>query len=179
LLALPLNPATRSALLNVLSLCSDADALATARSFAGNDDAAVAAAARDAVDAITSNLAGAPAMTASVDSEAAAQMADGKDGTFWQVPSELGLWIRADLHHPRPVRKLTLEHGNRSWGYPAQFDVQVSDDPEKPGEVIAQGEGERTGTVLNLPAGTRGRYVWLRVTKLRDAPIAISEMIVE
>ncbi len=179
LLVLPLNAATRTALLNVLSLCSDADALAAVRGFAADTDAGVAAAARDAVDAITSNLAGAPAVTASADNEGAARMADGNASTFWQVPAELGLWIRLDLHHSRPVRKLTLEHGNRGWGYPAQFDVQVSDDPEKPGEVVAQGEGERTGTVLSLPAGTRGRYVWVRVTKLRDAPIAISEMIIE
>jgi hypothetical protein len=163
----------------VLSLCGDAEALATARSFAADADADVAAAARDAADAITSNLAGAPAMTASADSDGAARMVDGAGNTFWQVPAELGLWIRADLHNARPVRKLTLEHNNRGWGYPGQFTVQVSDDPENPGDVLVEGEGDRTGSVVSLPAGTRGRYVWVRVTKLRDAPVAIAEFIVE
>ncbi|MDQ5978019.1 MAG: hypothetical protein QG602_991 [Verrucomicrobiota bacterium] len=179
LLGLPLNATTRTTLLNVLSLCADPDALAAARRFASDADAEVAAAARDAVDAITSNLAGAPVMTASAESEGAVRMADGNGNTYWQVPVELGLWIRADFHNSRPVRKLTLEHGNRGWGYPGQFTVQASDNPEQPGEAVAEGEGERTGSVITLPAGTRGRYVWVRVTKLRDAPIAISELIVE
>jgi len=179
LLGLPLSPSTRTALINVLSLCADAEALASARGFTNDADAGVATAARDAVDAITSNLAGAPVMTASADSDGAARLVDGNADTFWQVPVELGLWIRADLHNTRPVRKLTLEHGNRGWGYPGEFTVQVSDNPEQPGEAVAVGEGDRNGSVIALPSGTRGRYVWVRVTKLREAPIAICEMIVE
>ena len=127
LLALPLNAGTRVALINVLGLCADPEALSTARSFVNDPAADIATAARDAADAITSNLAGAPVMTASADNENAARIADGNAGTFWQVPAELGLWIRADLHNARPVRKITLEHGNRGWGYPGQFTVQVSD----------------------------------------------------
>ncbi len=179
LLSLSLNSSTHIALINVLALCGDAEALATARTFAADANADIAAAARDAVEAITSNLAGAPVMTASADSDGAARMVDGNGTTFWQVPVELGLWIRADLHNSRPVRKLTLEHNNRGWGYPGQFTVQVSDDPENPGEVLVEGEGDRAGSIVNLPAGTRGRYVWVRVTKLRDAPIAIAELVVE
>jgi hypothetical protein len=42
-----------------------------------------------------------------------------------------------------------------------------------------EGEGERGETVITLPAGVRGRYVWIRLTGRRDAPLAISELRVE
>lgn len=178
LLELPLGAPARQSLINVLSLCNDQAALDVAKKFLA--DAATAAAAQDAVDAITSNLAGLPVVTASVTSADPAVMADGKNSTFWQVPAnEVGTWIRADLHNARPVRKITLEHTGRGWGYPGKFDVQVSDNPDQPGDAVMQAEGERGQTVVNLPAGTRGRYVWLRLTGRRDAPLAIGEFIVE
>jgi len=177
LLKLSLDGPTRTTLLNSLSLCGDAAALDTARQFAADPDAG--AAARDAIEAITSNLAGRPVVTASAAPEDAALMADGKADTFWQVPNEAGTWILADLHSTRPVRKITLGHGGRGWGFPGKFDVQVSDNPAQPGTVVAQGEGERGQTSITLPAGTRGRYVWLRLTGKRDAPLAIAELMVE
>ena len=178
LLELPLGTPARQALINVLSLCNDQAALDVAKKFLA--DAATADAARDAVDAITSNLAGLPIVTASVTSADPAVMADGKNNTFWQVPAnEVGTWIRADLHNARPVRKITLEHTGRGWGYPGKFDVQVSSDPDQPGDAVIQAEGDRGQTVVTLPAGTRGRYVWLRLTGRRDAPLAIGEFIVE
>ena len=38
---------------------------------------------------------------------------------------------------------------------------------------------EKGTTVVGLPAGTRGRYVWLRMTSYCDAPLAIVDLIVE
>lgn len=178
LLDLPLSISARLTLLNVLSLCADQAALDTAKRFVA--EPATAAAAQDAVDAITSSLAGPPVVTASVTSADPALMADGSTETFWQVPAnEAGTWIRADLHSTRPVRKVILDHRGRGWGYPAPFDVQVSENPDQPGAAVAQGEGGRGPTVVTLPAGTRGRYVWLRLTGRRDAPLAIAELRVE
>jgi HEAT repeat protein len=178
LLGLPLTPAARIALLNVLGLCKDREALETARKLTA--DAATGAAARDAAEAITSNLAGPPLLTVSTGEADAALMTDGQADTAWQVPAnDPGTWIRADLHSPRPVRRIILEHGWRNWGYPGEFDVQVSDNADQPGEVIARGEGEKGTTTVGLPAGTRGRYVWIRLTSHRDAPLAIGEFIVE
>ena len=177
LLGLPVGLREKLALLNVLSLCADQPALDTARGFL--TDPATAEAARDAVDAITSSLAGAPVVTASVTPADAALMADGKTDTFWQVPNEAGTWIRIDLHSTRPVRKITLDHGVRGWAYPGKLDLQVSDNPDQPGAVVVQGEGERSQTVVTLPAGIRGRYVWLRLAGKRDAPLAIAELTVE
>lgn len=177
LLGLSIALPEKLALLNVLSLCADQPALAAAR--ANLADPATAEAARDAVDAIASNLAGPPTVTADATPADAALMADGKADTFWQVPNETGTWIRADLHSARPVRKITLDHGGRGWGYPGKLDVQVSDNPDQPGAVVTQGEGERNKTLITLPAGTRGRYVWLRLADKRDAPLAIAELTVE
>jgi hypothetical protein len=178
LLALPLATAARESLINVLSLCADQDALAAAKQFIA--DPALAAVAQDAVDAITSNLAGRPVVTSSVTVEDPAVMADGNTATFWQVPAnEAGTWIRADLHSSRPVRRIFLDHRGRGWGYPGDFIVQVSDQPDQPGEAVLTTEGERSETVVTLPAGVRGRYVWIRLTGRRDAPLAISELRVE
>ncbi len=178
LLELPLNPATQVALIHVLSLCADEASLEAARGYLSHP--ATAAAAQEAVEAITSNLAGPPVITASMTTENPAVMADGDTSTFWQVPANVaGTWILADLHSSRPVRKIFLDHRGRGWGYPGKFDVQVSDDPDQPGDAVLSTEGERSETVVTLPAGTRGRYVWLRLTGGRDAPLAISELRVE
>lgn len=177
LLELPVSTAEQNALLNVLSLCSDAEALASAQRYLA--DPATTAAARDAVDAITSNLAGPPDFKASNSAADAANVADGKTDTSWSVPNAPGEWLLADLKHSRPVRKLTMEQGNWGWAYPAQLEIFVSDDPEQSGELRAQAEGERGRTIVTLPAGTRGRYVWIRQTGTRDAAWAVSELLVE
>jgi HEAT repeat protein len=177
LLALPVDSAARLALINVLSLCADQPALDAAKSFLA--DPATAAVAQDAVDAITSNMAGPPIFTASSARESAIRAGDGKLKTYWSVPLVPGEWLRADLHHSRPVRKITLEQGGREWDFPASVDIQVSDDPDQPGETRVQAEGERYRTVISLPAGVRGRYLWIRQTGTRSGPWAVAELLVE
>lgn len=159
LLALPLDSSIRVSLLNVLSLCADQEALASAQQLL--TDPATAPAAQDAVDCIRSNLAGAPAFTASAASDMIPLLTDGKSDTFWSVPNAPGGWLRADLHHSRPIRKITLDQGRKAWDWPEQIEVWVGDNPEKSGEPLVKLEGERGQTVITLPAGTRGRYVWL------------------
>jgi hypothetical protein len=178
LLALPLDPVDRGAMINVLSLCADEDALAAVKRFLA--DPATAAVARDAVDAITSNLAGPPALTASEARDKTALLTDGQLDTFWSIPNAAGGWLRLDLHNTRPVRKITLDQGLRARDWPDRLAVQVSDDPEKPGEPLLEMGGEADQTVVTLPAGTRGRYVWLRQNGTRpDSEWAIAELIVE
>jgi HEAT repeat protein len=167
----------RIALLNVLGLCADEPALQTARKYLA--DPATAAAAQDAIDAILSNQAGPATMTASHNSENAGRAVDNRPRTFWETTNTPGEWLRADLHHSRPVRKITLEQGNREWDFPEAVSVQLSDDPDKPGDVLAQLEGSRYRTVITLPAGARGRYLWIRQTATRSGPWTVSELIVE
>ncbi|HWA26714.1 MAG TPA: HEAT repeat domain-containing protein [Lacunisphaera sp.] len=178
LLALPQDAPARIALLNVLSLCADADALAAARGFVA--DPATSAAAQDAIDAITSNLAGAPAFTASEAADKTSLLTDGRRNSYWAIPNAPGGWLRADLHNARPVRKITLDQGRREWDWPDKLEVCVSDNPDQPGAPRAQVEGEREQTVVTLPAGTRGRYVWLRQQGTRPSNAwAIAEFILE
>lgn len=177
LLDLPLDLPARLGLINVLSLCADQPALDTAKRFLA--DPATAAAAQDATDAIISNLAGAPAFAASTSPETAARASDGNLKTFWMAPLVPGEWLRADLHHSRPVRQITLEQGPREWDFPANIDIFVSDDPDQPGEVRAQAEGTRYRTIVSLPAGTRGRYLLIRQTGRRSGPWAVAELLVE
>jgi hypothetical protein len=178
LLAQPLDAAAQNAALNVLSLCSDQDALATATRFL--TDPATTATAQDAVDAITSNLAGPPAFTASGAGDQTTLITDGQRHTYWLIPNTPGGWLRLDLHNSRPVRTLTLDHGTREWDWPDRLAVFVSDDPEQAGDALLEMEGEHRQTVAKLPAGTRGRYVWLRQKGTRpNNPWVIAELIVE
>lgn len=178
LLALPLDATAQVSLLNVLSLCSDRDALETAGRFLS--EPATATAAQDAIDAITSNLAGPPAFSASEAADKTGFVTDGRRNTFWSVPNAPGGWLRLDLHNARPVRKITLDQGRREWDWPELLEVCVSDDPEKSGESVAQMEGAREQTVISLPAGTRGRYVWLRQNGTRPSNAwSVAELIVE
>lgn len=178
LLALPLDDVDRRAMLTALSLCADQDALAAAKKYLA--DPATAAVARDAVDAITSNLAGPPALTASDAGDRTALITDGQRDTYWAIPNEPGGWLRLDLHNARPVRKITLDQGLRPREGPARLSVQVSDDPAKPGKPLLEAGGEGEQTVVNMPPGTRGRYVWLRQTGTRpDGQWAVAELIVE
>jgi HEAT repeat protein len=177
LLELPLDLPARLGLINVLSLCEDQAALEVARKFLA--DTETAAMAQDAVDAITSNLAGAPTFAVSNSPETAPNARDGKPNTYWMVSIVPGEWIRADLHNSRPIRKITLEQGRREWDFPANIDIFVSDDPDQPGEVRTQAEGTRYRTVVTLPEGTRGRYLLIRQTGTRSGPWAIGELLVE
>ena len=178
LLALPLDPVDRGAMINVLSLCADEDALAAAKQFLA--EPATAAAAQDAVDAITSNLAGPPALTASEAGDKTTLITDGDRETFWSIPNAPGGWLRLDLHNSRPVRKITLDQALRERDSPNRLAVHVSNDPAKPGAPLLEMEGEPDQTVVILPASTRGRYVWLRQNGTRpDSQWAIAELIVE
>ena len=80
MLALPVGVPEKLALLNVLSLCADQPALETAQRYLA--DPATAEAARDAVDAITSNLAGTPTCQVSNSAADLAHLTDGKPGTI-------------------------------------------------------------------------------------------------
>ena len=177
LLGLPAETSTRLPLINVLSLCADQPALDAATGYLS--DPATVDAARDAVDAIHSNLAGPPAFTASHAPANTAFMSDGKTNTHWMAPNAPGSWLRADLHNSRPVRKLILDQGTREWDYPATLEIQVSEDPDQPGAVLTQSGGTRFQTVVSMPSGIRGRYVWIRETGTRGNSWAIAELAVE
>ena len=77
------------------------------------------------------------------------------------------------------MRKLILDQGTREWDYPATLEIQVSEDPDQPGAVLTQSGGTRFQTVVSMPSGIRGRYVWIRETGTRGNSWAIAELAVE
>ncbi len=178
LAAVPLEHVDKQALLGVLSLCATPAALAAAEHFV--TDAAVTEYARDAVDAISSNLAGPPVWTATADAGNLGNLSDGKPETHWMGQNTPDQWIMADLHRSRPVRKVILDSSDhRGWGYPAHVEICVSDDPAQPGPARAELDGERVLNIVQLPAGVRGRYVWIKQTGKRDAPWSIGELVIQ
>jgi hypothetical protein len=58
--------------------------------------------------------------------------------------------------------------------------VFVTDDPKQPGKALVSGAGQRNKTVIDLPSGTRGRYLIVKNTAERkEAPWAICELYVD
>ena len=56
----------------------------------------------------------------------------------------------------------------------------VTDDPTKPGKVVVSGAGKANRTIIDLPAGTNGRYVTIKNTAERvDSMWSISELFVD
>jgi hypothetical protein len=56
----------------------------------------------------------------------------------------------------------------------------VTNDPAALGAVVAQGAGQRNKTVIDLPAGTSGRYVIIKNTAARaDSSWTISDLYID
>ena len=56
----------------------------------------------------------------------------------------------------------------------------VTDDVAQPGKAAVTGAGQRNRTVIDFPAGTRGRYVIIRNTAERkDSGWSITELFVD
>jgi hypothetical protein len=61
--------------------------------------------------------------------------------------------------------------------FPEHYEVHVTNDTKQPGPIVVSGAGKTGKTILELPAGTQGRYVIIRNTAERkDAPWAICEL---
>lgn len=175
---LPAAPAAgKAALVTVLARANDRDALALA------EQAATEAALRDdanyAATAIRAALAGAPKARAHP-ANGAGNLLDGKTTSQWSAPSLGEEWIEVDFRARRGFRRITLDQTSRTGEYPAKYEVRISDQPDASGQPVATGTGETGRTVINLPAGTQGRYLHIRQTAERkDTPWTISELYVD
>ncbi len=168
---------TRQRLAELLYRGNDKPALALAESL--QSDAALQPIAQDAVAIIRVNLAGAPAVRASGVGNVK-NMIDGKTSTYWSTSVFGDEWFEADFKQSRPVHRVTLDQTGRTQYFPEKYAVFVTDDPNAPGEARATGTGARNRTVIELPAGTRGRYVIVRNTAERkDSAWSVSELFVD
>jgi HEAT repeat protein len=177
LLPVVADPAVRGRLLKLLSRAGDATALALASGLKA--DAAVGAAAREAVEIITANLAGPAKVRASAPS-GAGNIMDGKTNTRWTVAQVGEEWVEIDFKVARPLNRLTLDQTGRTGDFPESYAVHVTDDLANPGAAVATGTGQTGKTVIALPAGTRGRYVIIKnVAERLDGWWAIIELYVD
>ena len=177
LLPVVADPAVRGRLLKLLSRAGDATALALAAGLKA--DAAVGAAAREAVEIITANLAG-PAKVRASSPSGAGNIMDGKTDTRWTVPQVGEEWVEIDFKVARPLQRLTLDQSGRTGDFPESYAVHVTDDLANPGPAVATGTGQTGKTVIALPAGTRGRYVIIKnVAERLDGWWAIIELYVD
>lgn len=177
LLATATEAAPRQQLVALLARASDKPALKLAESL--RSDAALAVDAAYAAGAINAALAGPPRLRASP-SSGVSNILDGKTGTRWSAPALGEEWVEIDFRKSRPLRRLTLDQTGRATEYPEQYEVYVTDDPKTPGPAVLSGRGERNRTVLDFPAGTRGRYVVIKnVAERKDTPWTICELYVD
>jgi hypothetical protein len=177
LLAVTTVPEARTALVALLNRAGDKTALALAEGLQA--DAAVGPAALEAAAVIRANLAG-PAKVRASSMNGVSNLMDGKTGNRWTVPLEGEEWVEIDFKAARPVHRLTLDQTGRANEFPEGYEIYVTDDLAAPGKALATGTGQRNRTVINLPAGTRGRYVIIKnVAARKDGPWSICELFID
>ncbi|MCX6955261.1 MAG: HEAT repeat domain-containing protein [Verrucomicrobia bacterium] len=170
--------ALRKGLVVLLHRASDKDALALAKKLQA--EPALADAAKAAELCIAANLSGPPAVRVSEGEISAKNLFDGRTSTQWRVPVTSDQWVEVDFKRSRPLHRLTLDETGRTGDFPERYEVFVTDDLEKPGKPVASGAGQRNRTVIDLPAGTGGRYVIIKNTAERpDGTWAICELFVD
>jgi hypothetical protein len=87
--------------------------------------------------------------------------------------------VEVDFILSRPLRRITLDQTGRGAEFPEGYELYVTDDVAVPGKVVATGVGQTNKTVIDLPAGTRGRYVIIKnVAARKDTPWSICEIFV-
>jgi len=169
---------TRKQLLTLLQRANDKRALPLAEKL--TTDSAVGPTAKATAEIIQANLAGAPKLRASGGSSSLRNIFDFSNGTRWSVPTEGDEWIEIDFRQRRPLSRLTLDQSTRDAEFPERYEVYITDDAARPGTVVASGAGQRGKTIVDLPAGTRGRYVIIKNVAARtDSNWSIVELYVD
>ncbi len=170
--------AARKKLVVLLNRAADKPALALVEKLQA--EPALAEAAKTAAQCIAANLAGPPKARASDSEGSAKHLFDGKIATQWRGPVTPGQWVEIDFKQARPLHRLTLDQTGRNGEFPERYEVFVTDDLTKPGKVLVSGAGKANRTIIDLPAGTRGRYVTIKNTAERiDSMWSISELFVD
>jgi HEAT repeat protein len=152
-----------------------------AQTFVGSlqGEPELAEAVRHALAAISANQKWPPVVTTSNGAQAA-NLVDGRTNTPWRVSLVGEQWLQADLKDSRPLRRLTLDHTGRPGDYPTEYAVFVTDDPASWGAAVATGSGQRDRTAIDLPAGTKGRYVRITNAEQREnASWTVSELFID
>jgi HEAT repeat protein len=141
---------------------------------------ALADLARSAATLIAANCAGPPGIRVSKNEEAAARIIDGSTATAWAAVLTPDLWLECDFRTSRPMHRLTFDQTGRAAEFPERLEIYVTDDPRNPGRPVATAVGQRNRTVVDLPPGTRGRYLIVKNTAERlSAMWSICELFID
>ena len=168
---------SRLALITLLKRAVDAPALALAEK--SQSDPVIGAAAGETAAVIRANQAG-PAKLRASTMAGVKNLTDGNTGNRWSVPAEGDEWVEVDFILSRPLRRITLDQTGRGAEFPEGYELYVTDDVAVLGKVVATGVGQTNKTVIDLPAGTRGRYVIIKnVAARKDTPWSICEIFVD
>jgi HEAT repeat protein len=157
LLTAALTPEQRQQFLALLARAADEKSARLAESLAA--DPALAANARLAAENIRANLRWPPAFTASGATASLKNLTDGKPESSWGVSARPGEWLQIDFKVVRPLSCLILSYKEHEGDYPESFEVYVGNDAKQLGKALLKGEGSTGETLIQLPPGTRGRYV--------------------
>jgi hypothetical protein len=177
LLAVSAAAESRLALITLLKRAADTPALALVENVQSDNE--VGAAAAESAAVIRANQAGPAKLRASTMADVKNLM-DGNTGNRWTVPAEGDEWVEIDFRLSRPLRRITLDQTGRGAEFPESYEVYVTDDVAVPGKVVAVGVGQTNKTVIDLPVGTRGRYVIIKnVAARKDTPWSICEIFVD
>ncbi len=168
----------RKKLVSLLHRANDTKALALIETLKADSDLTSSLAI--AADVIRANLAGRPKFRTS-NSSGLSNLADGKTSTRWTTPAVGEEWVEADFNLSRPIVRITLDQTGRAAEFPEQYEVLVGETPDVNGKALVSGTGQRGNkTVIELPTGTRGRYVRIKnVAERKEAPWAICELYVD
>jgi HEAT repeat protein len=168
---------SRLALITLLKRAVDAPALALAEK--SQSDPVIGAAAGETAAVIRANQAG-PAKLRASTMAGVKNLTDGNTGNRWSVPAEGDEWVEVDFILSRPLRRITLDQTGRGAEFPESYELYVTDDVAVLGKVVATGVGQTNKTVIDLPVGTRGRYVIIKnVAARKDTPWSICEIFVD
>jgi hypothetical protein len=177
LLAVSASAESRLALIALLKRAADAPALALAEKSQG--DPVMGAAAIEAAAVIRANQAG-PAKLRASTMAGVRNLMDGNTGNRWSVPAEGDEWVEVDFILSRPLRRITLDQTGRGAEFPENYEVYVTDNIAAMGKAAATGVGQTNKTVIDLPVGTRGRYVIIKnLAARKDTPWSICEIFVD
>ena len=178
LLGATTDAAARTKLVVLLNRAADRPALALVEKL--RSEPALAESATIAAQCIAANLAGPPKVRVSASEGSAKNLFDGKTATQWRVPATADQWVEVDFRQSRPLHRLTLDQTGRAPEFPEHYEVFVTDDLTQPGKALASGPGKATRTIIDLPAGTRGRYLIVKNTAERvDSRWSIAEFFVD
>jgi hypothetical protein len=170
--------AARKRLVVLLNRASDKDALALAEKLQA--ETALATEAKEAALCIAASLAGSPKAKASANDGSLRNLFDGKPTTRWSIPAAADQWLEIDFAQARPLHRLTLDQSGKPDDFPEHYEIFVTRDPQHPGTAVAKGTGQRNKTVVELPAGTSGRYVIIKHSVARaDSSWTISDLYVD